>query len=107
MKIDYENAAGKVVDKCVYNSNIYYLISIVPTHFSSKNYGQKIIINDKIFDNAVVTDFDLSNQYEDSSKIYYFSFYIAKETPITCIFSSDTNIITKKIDVKECLPIVK
>lgn len=106
MKIDYESAGGKVIEKCVESSNIYYVISFVPTHFSSKIYGQRITINDKIFDNTVITDFDLSNQSEDSSKVYYFSFYIAKETPITCI-SSDTNIITKKINVKECVPIIE
>ena len=106
IKIDYESAAGKIVERCIENSNIYYVISFIPTHFSSKIYGQRITINDKIFDNTVITDFDLSNQFEDSSKVYYFSFYVVKETPITCI-SSDTNIITKKIDVKECVPIIK
>jgi len=107
IKYDFELSGGKIIGKydCTEGSDEeYWLINFVPTNVSSKIYGKKMIINDKLFENIVTTNLDLSEKFEDSTKLYLFSFYINSAEYKFCEFSTDSSQDVPVIDIVSYIP---
>jgi len=106
-KYDYELSAGKIIGKygCQDDPNEeYWLINFVPTNVSSEIYGKKMIIDNRVFENVVTTNIDLSERFEDSTKLYLFSFYIDQADYKFCKFSTDTIYKVPIIDIVNFTP---
>ncbi len=103
---DYELAAGRILGKtnCIFSDNKeYWIVNFEPSSVSAKIYGVEIIMDQKVFKNSVLTNFDLSEQFKDSVNLYLFSFY-PKTDSISCYLNSGSIFNIPKADVIESIP---
>lgn len=107
LKVDYEFSVGKVLGKYKCSNsgqNNFWIIDFVPSAASEKNYGTKVNLNGEILDNVVLTSYDLSKEYKDSTGLYYFSFHLQGNEDVKCSFSSDSIFSIPKISVLKFTP---
>lgn len=100
---DFEVETGKIIKKVACDNNSdseYWLVQFVPTKVSNKSYGATIDLDSRVYDNVVLTDYDLEIQSADTSDIYLLHFNLKEDPKITCSIPSNESVIIPSVNIK-------
>lgn len=105
-KIDYEVETGKIIKKvtCDGSSSEFWLVHFVPTRVSNSEFGISLTLDSKVYDNVVLTNFDLDAESADTSDIYLFNFNIKNDIDKDCLVSEDQSVSIPSIEIRSVVP---